>query len=190
MEQVLRYNPSHLSVYILTTHDNYIHKYALPDEEWIRREYLETSDFLRKRGYIHYEVSNFALPGRESRHNKNYWTLAPMAALGPSATGFLPGNNQGLRYKWKVNIAEPLPEILSQKQLQLERLYLALRMNDGLEYCTFFSCDLQRETFSNLASHWQKNGLAHMTASKVTLSPKGYLLLDSLIDEIFRKIDF
>ena len=190
LEQVLHYRPSHFSVYILTTHDNYIHKKALPDEEWIRREYLETSNLLQERGYVHYEVSNFAMPGKESRHNKNYWNLAPMGALGPSATGFLPGINQALRYKWKTNIAEPIPEILTEKQLQLERLYLALRTSDGLEYPKFFTCDLQKNIFLNLVSRWKQNNLAHLTSSKVTLLPKGYLLLDSLMDEIFREVEF
>ncbi|MCY4524881.1 MAG: coproporphyrinogen-III oxidase family protein [Halobacteriovoraceae bacterium] len=190
LEQILDYAPSHFSIYILTVGDNYVHKNFMPDEDWIEKEYLETSRFLRNKGYIHYEVSNFALPGKESLHNKNYWELVPMAALGPSAVGFLPGKDLAVRYKWSTNTARFNRESLHLKQLRLEKLYLSLRTNKGLNHREFFTDTRQLNSFSALTSHWMKRKLADTNDSRTTLTPQGFLLLDSLMDEIFREVDF
>jgi oxygen-independent coproporphyrinogen-3 oxidase len=89
LEEVLAYDPDHLSLYILTVKSNYIHSKFLPTEDWIEDEYLKVSEHLIGKGYKHYEVSNFAKPDKKSQHNLSYWKSKTVGALGPSATGYL-----------------------------------------------------------------------------------------------------
>src|SRR5690606_22843577 len=79
----------HFSVYILTVKENYRHFDNLPSDELIEEEFMLTSETLRAHGFEHYEVSNFAKPGSRAKHNLRYWHGESVAALGPSAVGFL-----------------------------------------------------------------------------------------------------
>lgn len=197
LRDVLAFSPAHLSLYILTTRKNYIHQKALPGEEWIEREYMQVSEFLQERGYEHYEVSNFARPGQHSRHNQRYWHGEPVAALGPSATGFLPFINQAVRYKWRtgtgVRALEIQREELDGRALRLEALYLSLRTRQGIDLQTFFDDDEERDRFWALASRWKEQGLAVLAAAQtfpdaIHLTSKGFLILDSLVGDALRAL--
>ena len=174
LEQALEFRPSHFSVYILTVKDNYTHYTALPDEEWIEREYLSVSNFLKEKGYVHYEVSNFALPQRESLHNLSYWQSNTVAAIGPSATGFF--SEERYRYKWKTLAPDCDFEILTPEQFQLEKMYMALRSSVGLNL---------KENTHPVFQAWIKRGLASEVNHQLILTSKGFLVLDSLLDELF-----
>ena len=102
---VLRFNPQHLSLYILTVGRGYSLYHLLPEDDVIATEYIEVSDFLKESGFNHYEVSNFSREGYESRHNLAYWESKSVAALGPSSTGLLADEEGALRYKWKASSA-------------------------------------------------------------------------------------
>lgn len=66
--------PKHVSIYMLED-ESYpaSWKPRLPSEEMIRNEYLSGAQWLQSKGFYRYELSNFALPGFESRHNQSYW---------------------------------------------------------------------------------------------------------------------
>lgn len=182
LEEILSFGPSHLSLYILTVKENYIHYKNLPDEEWIEKEFLDVSSYLTSRGYEHYEVSNFALKGKKSRHNSKYWVGESIAALGPSATGFFSPNN--LRFKWKALTPEVDLEFLSDSEVRMEKFYLGLRTSLGISLDDFFKgTDLQKA--QDLIKTWQERELCHYQEDRVILTPRGYLLMDSLMDEIF-----
>ena len=183
LEQVLEYSPTHISLYILTVKGAYLLYHKLPGDQWIAREYLKVSEFLCKRGFEHYEVSNFALPGRESRHNLRYWTSQTTAALGRSATGFL--SEEGIRYKWRVRGKGFSTEVLDSKSLNLERIYLGLRLNSGLELSKVF-VPQERKIVIECAKIWESRGLASYENGIVKLRPHGFLLLDSLMGELFK----
>ena len=188
LNNVLSYGPSHISLYILTTGKGYLHKEKLPKESWIEQEYLKVSSFLKEKGFLHYEVSNFALPGKESIHNLKYWGLDSVAALGPSGTGFLKKGPNGLRYKWNVNGPTYSKEILGKEDLLLEKVYLNLRTLKGVRPSILFPSEKVRKEFLTLAERWKKDGfLEDFEPDKVSLSTKGYLLLDSLMDDLFIK---
>ena len=174
LEEAIKFNPSHFSVYILTVKDNYTHFNSLPNEEWIENEYMSVAKFLKDKGYLHYEVSNFALPKKESQHNLRYWQSSTVAALGPSATGFLA--EEKFRYKWKTLSPEFEPEELTEDQFKLEKMYMALRSSVGL--------DLNQNPHPIFHS-WIERGLASQTNQQLILTSKGFLLLDSLLDELF-----
>jgi len=185
LTEALAYHPSHFSVYILTVKDNYKYYKNLPSEEWIEEEFLKVANFLKSKNFSHYEVSNFSLLGKESKHNLNYWKSKTVAALGPSATGLLA--DSGIRYKWKTNSPSYELEELTNDQIKLEKFYMALRSNIGISFL-----DVPQDMhdhFKELALNWQRMDLATVDESQVKLTSKGYLLLDSLIGDLFtRKI--
>lgn len=184
LESIMQYRPKHISLYILTVKDNYVHSSRLPSDEWIEHEYLSTSEYLRNRGFDHYEVSNFAQPGFESKHNLRYWEAASVAAWGPSATGFLTREQVALRYKWNNKSQEFKVENLSTEEIALERLYLAIRTNRGTDLSDHFSGeDLPK--IKKLAQKWVEKGQASLEGSHLVLTPGGYLVMDSLMGEIF-----
>ena len=183
LEKVLSYDPKHISLYILTTKDNYIHKNYLPREERIETEYLEVSKFLTEKGFLHYEVSNYAKPEMISKHNFKYWKGDSVAAIGPSATGFLSLGKEGIRYKWETKAPQFTLEKVGIEEYKLERLYTLLRTNEGINGRDFFE---DQKKWDLLLDKW--SGLGYLRTRKedlVRLSSRGYLLLDSLMDDIF-----
>ena len=116
LEKALSFAPEHLSCYQLTITAGETPaprdarhgrrwpgvargEISLPDEETQREFFLLTANFLTARGYLHYEVANFARQGPQAgslchyccRHNLKYWTRTPYLGLGPAAHSFLAG---------------------------------------------------------------------------------------------------
>lgn len=178
LDLLLKYSPKHISLYILNARSKYPHIQKLPDDEYIREEYLLVSEYLKSQGFHHYEVSNFALPGYESRHNLKYWRGESVMALGPTGTGYFAlGKNKALRYKWKVTQAEAELEALGEKELELEEIYLSLRISDGW---------MPPAGLEKITESWQQEGYAEVKDGKVILTSLGFLMLDSLMDDLFR----
>lgn len=177
LEEILSFRPTHLSLYILTVPKHYPHFKELPSEEWIEREYLLVSDYLKAKGFHHYEVSNFALEGYESRHNLAYWRNDSVMAMGPSATGYL--KEAKLRFKWKTQSPEVVREYLTQEQVELESLYLGLRTNRGLRRDEIPASD-------EVLSGWLERGVVEKFGEKWRTTSRGMLILDSLMDDLFR----
>lgn len=185
LKQVSAYNPKHFSVYILTVKDNYKHYLELPNEDWIHDEYMLTSDTLKGMGYQHYEVSNFAFPGFESVHNLNYWNSKTVAALGASATGFL--TEELIRYKWKTQEAQLEKEILTKSEFRLERVYMALRSSIGLSH---EDLGISSAEFNSILEKWKKANIVQEINPRVKLNSAGYLILDSLMNDLFPFLDY
>jgi oxygen-independent coproporphyrinogen-3 oxidase len=179
LEEVLAYDPDHLSLYILTVKSNYVHSKYLPTEEWIEDEYLKVSKHLLNKNYKHYEVSNFAKIGKQSRHNLSYWKSKTVGALGPSATGFLA--EEFIRYKWKPHSAEYEIEELNFEQIKLESAYMSLRSEVGLS----LPASIMTPALNTKIKEWQNRELAVFENNRMQLTSKGYLILDSLINDLF-----
>lgn len=177
LAKALTYGPKHFSVYILTVKENYTHYDKLPNEEIIENEFLRVADFLASHQFEHYEVSNFSLPGKQSKHNLNYWKSHTVAALGPSATGFLKENK--LRYKWKTNVPEMEIETLTDDEYRLERIYMAIRSQEGIRLSEF------SKEFEQMVTNWEERQLVTSSNGIVKLTSKGYLMLDSLMNDLF-----
>ncbi|PIK14131.1 coproporphyrinogen-III oxidase family protein [Halobacteriovorax sp. JY17] len=182
LSEILKFNPEHISLYILTTKAGYIHKNDLPNEEYIEKEYLEVAHFLESHGFDHYEVSNFAKSGKESKHNLMYWRSESVAALGASATGFL--KESGIRYKWKVSKGEFSEEVLSADELKLEEVYMGLRINQLYDLALITNDSVK---LVKLLDEWEALGyLKERVETRVSLNSKGFLLLDSLMNDLFK----
>lgn len=178
LDLLLAYKPKHISLYILNARQKYPHIMHLPDDDYIREEYLFVSEYLKSKGFHHYEVSNFALPGFESRHNMKYWKGESVGALGPTGTGYLAiSPEKALRYKWKVTSPDCEIEELGEKELGIEKDYLSLRISDGWKPEPWTAC---------LIKSWEQQGYATQKGEKVQLTALGFLMLDSLMDDLFR----
>jgi len=185
LDGILEYSPKHISLYILTVKKQYPEYSQLPNDLWISEEYKTVSKYLRERGFEHYEVSNFAKPNFLSKHNMHYWKSNSVAAFGPSATGLLVNDSVGRRYKWKASSADFEVENLNEEALTLEKLYLGLRTSIGVKFCDYADTILPKKFFA-LAIDWQNKGyVERLDDTGVILSPNGYIILDSLMDEIF-----
>ena len=109
LKRTVSLKPEHISVYGLkleqgTPFHSNIEKIRayLPDEETERGMYFTCCDFLEKCGFNHYEISNFAKPGYECRHNLKYWTCGEYLGLGTGAHSYF----GGCRFSFKKNIKE------------------------------------------------------------------------------------
>lgn len=181
LREILPFGPSHLSLYILTVGKSYKHYSNLPSDQYIESEFNFVSEFLARNNFEHYEVSNFALKGKQSQHNLKYWDNDSVAAVGPSATGFLRFENQAIRYKWMPSEQIKFnQETLNSSELQLEDLYLSLRTSKGINLSTYKnnSKDL------GVLNDWVSRGLASVQNEKFILNSKGFLIMDSLVEQL------
>jgi len=154
LEQALSFAPEHLSCYQLTIMAGETPalrtpmarrvargEISLPDEETQREFFLLTANFLTARGYLHYEVANFAREEKYvCRHNVKYWTRTPYLGLGPAAHSFLAGRrwwnfSSVGRYCSSLNAGQPPvagKESLTPEQIRLETLCLGFRTQEGV----------------------------------------------------------
>lgn len=133
----------------------------LPDEELEREMYWQTAEYLKSQGYGHYEISNFALPGHESRHNCGYWERRDYLGFGLGAASLYEstrfsntrnlreyvaiwGGTQGGRIKER---GREQIEVLSVRDEMEETMFLGLRMAKGVSVQRFrdlFGCEMEK----------------------------------------------
>jgi putative oxygen-independent coproporphyrinogen III oxidase len=138
---------SHLSCYQLTiepgTQFGELAKRGrlpLADDGLVADAFLAIDQALGARGFVHYEISNYAKPGEEARHNLHYWQGGEYLGVGCAAYGFLRGDEGGERYRNdpspKKYMADPTPtsrEPLDPETLLKERIMLGLRLEGGFD---------------------------------------------------------
>jgi oxygen-independent coproporphyrinogen-3 oxidase len=148
LREAFALEPDHLSVYLLELYKDapLLHRIergelrAIDDELTVEM-YFALLDEAQNHGFEHYEISNWARPGFESRHNLKYWTGAPYWAFGVSAAGYDGktrwSNTRNLHdYLDKIGRGEsPVAEQLSldDDDRQSEALFLKLRLKDGVD---------------------------------------------------------
>lgn len=129
------YGVPHLSCYCLTVEEGtalgtWVRKGQQPpmDEEKATRQFEHLVDMAEQRGYEHYEISNFALPGRYARHNSSYWHGEPYLGIGPSAHSF----DGGCSRQWNVANNALYIKALEENRLPFEKenLTSAQRYNE------------------------------------------------------------
>lgn len=192
IDEILKYNPSHLSVYILKTRKNYPHNLSLPSDEITAEEYLFVCEYLKKNGFEQYEVSNFAKNLNYSFHNKQYWSYESVAAIGASATGLLNLGDKAIRYQWKSSKAEYVLEEIRDSSLIIEKLFLMFRTREGINLDRFFPSKEEKLKIDQLYKTWSERDYlgSNSTRDKIILSSKGLLMCDSVLDDIFRDLEF
>jgi oxygen-independent coproporphyrinogen-3 oxidase len=106
LEIISLYRPEHVSLYLLSVDEGTeLGKRFYPDEDFENMQvnlWGIAMDFLAGMGYNQYEISNYALPGFESRHNSKYWDFTPFYGFGSGAYSFV----NGKRYSNKMSVAD------------------------------------------------------------------------------------
>lgn len=195
LDRVLSLEPEHVSVYGLTVEkgtplSRWVAegRVELPDEDRYGEEYLLVADRLTAAGYLHYEVSNFALPGRESRHNGAYWRGVPYLGLGNGAHSYVPPRRWWNRRDWSAyrsavaagEAPRESAEEVSGEAEALERIWLDLRTRSGIVLSGL------SEPQRALMRTWERHGWAEAAeaAGTLRLTAEGWLLLDRLSVEL------
>lgn len=167
IEKLTRYPIKHLSCYILTLAPNHAMYKDLPSEDIQLRHYEFVHDEMAKRGFEHYEISNFAKPGFRARHNEAYWMHESYLGMGPSAHSF--SMQDRMRFKnisslhlWGAKLLDGVrpieqEETLTDDQLAFERVMLGLRRMDGVSFETIQkACPLSSQSMESLIKRLEK----------------------------------
>lgn len=141
LDCIKKLNPTHVSAYSLIIEEGtpfYDMELQLPDEDTERKMYYFVEDRLKAMGLVRYEISNFAKPGFESRHNSGYWQDKEYIGLGAGAHSYFGGArycnaadiHRYIKGEGRKEDYTPIPP----KERQLELFMLGLRMTDGVIY--------------------------------------------------------
>jgi oxygen-independent coproporphyrinogen-3 oxidase len=192
VQAITSFPVSHLSAYLLEIHpdtrfgrDVQAGRWSPMPSDRQAELYLELVSGLEARGFEAYELSNFAQPGRESRHNQRYWTRDAYLGLGPSAHSF-----RAERRWWNLRDAGPwcealesgasavdAEETLDRQAIRTERILLGLRRRAGVPEEWLSS----REAFVDecVRAGWLRRG-----EGRVAATVQGWLLLDELLPRL------
>lgn len=183
--------PEHLSCYGLKLEEGtplwqQRQTLTLPDDDAQADMYLYTVAALGEMGYEQYEISNFAKSGKESRHNLKYWRMEEYAGFGPGAHSDFGGVRYGYVRDIDSYIAGRLVLSESETDSTLARDYeyvmLSLRTAAGIDRQTFEKRYRQRfQPMETLFEQYEKAGLASRTEGGWRLTPKGFLVSNSII---------
>jgi oxygen-independent coproporphyrinogen III oxidase len=205
LHQAMQLRPEHLSVYLFEVdersrlgsevlrHGTRYGAAQVPSDDFMADAYESACELFFKQGYIHYEISNFALPGFESRHNRRYWRLQPYLGLGAGAHSF-DGS-----HRWAN---EPTPEVYQEKlahgespivqlhplgcEEQLEEFFfLGLRQRQGVDLNI-----ARRRWGEDQVARWEPRisalaarGWLKANASRVRLAERVYLVSNEVFQE-------
>lgn len=183
--------PKHISSYLLkiekgTRYADISETLCLPDEDMQSRLYLESAEHLERYGYKQYEISNFSLPGYESRHNLKYWNCEEYIGFGPSAHGYFEKRRYFYPRDLMQYIEAPQRQDDGEGGSREEYAMLRLRLTEGITDTLWrgrFGEPLPKE-YIERAKKYQPHGLTECTDSSVKLTCEGFLVSNALISGI------
>lgn len=190
INKVLDFSPEHISTYSLIIEKGtpFYERFGdiegpVVGEETERKLYWMAVDMLKDKGYKHYEISNFAKPGFESRHNTGYWKRVHYLGVGLGASSCLPEKEFDARMRNTTDLAtyvnDPLAQeeynVLTKNEMIEETIYLGLRMMDGVDTDAFeskFGCTV-RSLYGDTIDDLVAQGLVYEGAGSLSLSDLG-----------------
>ncbi len=203
LAEALSFGTEHLSLYQLTiepaTPFAALYKaktFHIPEDDLAAELFEATEEMTSAAGLPAYEISNHARPGGESRHNLLYWRYGSYAGVGPGAHGRLDRNGKRV-----ATVCERLPERWREKVMRegngfveldevppseaaREHLLMNLRLTEGLDLATYsarWGTELAPERVASLSA----DGLIRVEAGRLNTTPRGRLLLNRVIAELF-----
>lgn len=203
MQYVCSLKPDHVSMYSLKIEDGTPFSrmdrasLALPDENAEFEFYTQGISCLRASGIYQYEISNFARPGKQSRHNLKYWKNKEYLGFGPAAFSYFGDERFGYTRNIEayvranedpnaeVNIIEERERIIPEEKLS-EYIMLRLRLAEGIhleEFYKIFGYDFEKENIKKLIPIY-RSGLAEKVKGRLRLTPKGMFISNYLISEL------
>ena len=199
---VARLCPQHISAYSLIIEEGTPFEKMeldLPDEDSEYRMYENTAGILEKYGYHQYEISNFALEGRECRHNVGYWERKNYLGLGLGAASLV--NNR--RFSNTSDMGEYLKyskvpdeirrdvQILTRQEQMEEFMFLGLRMTRGVSAAEFqrqFGISIEKE-YGTVLHKYIKMGLLCYEGDRIFLSGSGIHVSNVIMAEFLHEND-
>ena len=185
----------HASVYLLSIEEDTFfgrnrHKFSFPDEDTASDFYLQTVQTLNRNGLQQYEISNFARPGFESRHNSRYWEQKEYLGIGPAAHSFLNGKRFGFERDILGFINGESPEYIDDGGNFSEFVMLKMRLTSGL---THADC---KEKFGfpipqallRCAEKYKKHHLLIKDQTGLRLTAEGFLLSNAILFDLLDAI--
>jgi oxygen-independent coproporphyrinogen-3 oxidase len=204
LEQAIELAPEHLSVYGLTIEEEtpFANRYPencphLPDQDLSAEMFETADDLLTSHGYEHYEIANYAKPGRHSRHNSGYWRRDGYLGLGAAAHSFLRDSGFGMRCSNVSDLKAYYTALengmlacddtmsLTCEDAMAECLFLGLRMAEGVSFAFFrnsFGRELKDEYGRQIRELISKGLLVEDTAG-IRLTRRGMLLSNQVFQE-------
>ncbi len=197
LEWVERLGPDHVSVYLLELEDSTLwgrHTPQMPTDEEYVWFYSTIADRLVQAGYHHYEISSWAAPGKECRHNLGYWTGVEYRGLGLGAHSFMDGkrfwNTRSMaEYRTRLDRGElPIDQIEEQTaRIRMEEAFiLGLRRLEGFDVSAVakdIGIDYPQEWFDRMDGLIDE-GLVEFDGKILKLKPAGWLLANGVIEEL------
>ena len=201
LRAALEFSPPHLSTYELTIEKGtafwnrrYHQKLEDIDEDVRAEMYEVTMQMMAARGLRHYEISSFATPGFECRHNQSYWNGGDYLAFGPGASRFVDGvretNHRSTTTYLKRIAAGQSPvtdrEQLDAWELAVDRLVFGLRQMDGFSVAGFRAAtgfdvaELVTVNFPDLLDQ----ELMTISDGQCRLTPRGIMLYDAVANRV------
>ena len=191
MEKVVSLKPEHISAYSLIIEEGtpFYEAYAehpelLPTEEEEREMYYETKTFLASKGYERYEISNYAKPGNECRHNLSYWERVDYLGLGLGAASLLgevrKSNQTDLSEYLKGNFVGE-EDILDKTAAMEEYFFLGLRKMQGVDWTPY------QAQYEKIVQKLAVEGLIEQDGDYIRLTELGidvsnYVLAEFLVE--------
>ena len=184
LKELIKLSPEHISLYSLILEEGTKLKklveqgsIALPEEEIERQMYWDTKKILEENGYIHYEISNFAKKGHESKHNLNCWNQKSYLGFGVAAHSYY----NKTRYSNVLNLykygVEPktIHEVQNKQDEQKEYMMLGLRKIDGISIADFKNKFVENPIyiFRKELDKLVKEDLLEIVEDRIKLTNKG-----------------
>lgn len=197
LKRIIELNPEHISVYSLIVEEGTRieekiknKELYLPPEELERKMYWEVKKQLKKAGYVHYEISNFAKPGYESKHNLSCWNQEEYLGFGIAAHSYFNGerysNTEDFdKYFEHQEDSKIIHEKQTQEDKQREFMLLGLRKIDGVKISDFKNkfienpIYLYRESLNKLVTQ----GLIEIDIDSIKLTNRGIDLANLVWEE-------
>ncbi len=191
LQDTLALSPDHLSCYGLKVEEGTPlwqrrGEADLPDDEAQADMYLWAVEHLAEQGYAQYEISNFARPGKQSRHNLKYWSLDPYVGFGPGAHSDFGGERFGCQRDLPAYLRGEITwsekAAVTQEERCMEYVMLSLRRAEGLD-SAYFEQTYGRPfaPLAKLLVQWEAHGLTQRTAKGYRLTPQGFLVSNGII---------
>lgn len=187
LKKILKLNPEHISSYSLIIEKNTLvglNKIKPIEEERDLKMYNTLCKILKKRGYNHYEVSNFAKNGYQAKHNLTYWDNREYYGFGVGASGYV----AAIRYENTKSLTEYLKgKVVSSKSVMSKldnmenELILGFRKVDGISLQEFF--DKYEENMQNIfpIKPLIKSGELIMKDGRVFINPKKIYVMNEIL---------
>lgn len=192
LDAALALAPEHLSCYGLKVEEGtplfaQRERFTLPDDDAQADMYLSAVGLLARQGYEQYEISNFCRPGRASRHNSRYWTLAEYLGFGPGAHSDFGGERFALARDLDAYLAGHTVysecSAPSARERETERVMLALRTTRGV------AADTLPEAARRILRNCEAHGLAHLSGGFYALTPRGFLVSNAILVDLLETME-